>query len=62
MNQIELSTEIRLKVAEFNSLLHVANEMKLRVTIVQSFYPLANYNAQSLNPPLSVSITETVLY
>lgn len=60
MKQEQLSTEIRECISNFNRLLLLADELKLRVKTKQEFHPFINSVGTPLNPPLSAYITETI--
>lgn len=62
MTKDELSLKIREKMLEFNSLLLIADELKLRVRTKQGFHPMMNSIGAPLNPSLSATITENIEY
>lgn len=58
----QLSDEIKTFVSQFNVLLNKASDLNLIVKTKQEFHPMSNRNGAPINPPLSVSITETIGY
>lgn len=62
INKVELSEKIRIATEGLNELIKEANKEKLYVIFVQKFHPSQNHNADNLNPPLRVSITQQIVY
>lgn len=61
-DKVELVSQVKSAIIEFNKLIDKANELKVKIDVVQKFHPAMNMNGAPINPRLSVNASEVVVY